>query len=485
MNRGNLSRRGFLRSSLAALGAAGLPAWYGRELLAAEEAGKKKKTGDKIVFGIVGCGDRNSRSYQVYRDGKGVNDLAWVAVCDVDAAHVKFGKEYMKKEGHEVATFKDFRQLNDRSDINAVLVATPDQWHALAAIDAMRKGKDVYCEKPLTLTVEEALAVQKVAKETGRILQTGSQQRTEMGGKFRLAVELIRAGRIGKVEKIECRVGPNEQSPPIPEVPPPDGLDWNFWLGPTPVVPYLTDSKSGRGGHTNCHYDFRWWYQFSGGKMTDWGAHHLDIAQWALDKDGSGPIGVECVEATPPPKEVNRYNCHHDFKIKYTYDNCPEMWALSRGGTAAEDLVDKDGKRAKRKFKDKDGKETEVEFTITGDTNGVLFIGDAGRLFVSREVLYASDPKIISEPLKPGQVTLYPSRPTNHVQNFADCVRSREQPICNPTVGGSSVIVCHIGVIAMRLGKKLKWDPVKHRFDDDHANAMLSRPMRSPWRLDV
>jgi predicted dehydrogenase len=480
MTRGTLSRRGFLQSSLAALGAAGLPAWYARDLIAAEEVGKKKST-DKIVFGIIGAGNKGSRSYQVYGDSKHVKDLAWAAICDVDAEHVKFGKEYMKKEGHDVATFSDFRQLNDRSDINAVLVATPDHWHALAAIDAMRKGKDVYCEKPLTLTVEESLAVQKVAKETGRILQTGSQQRTEMDHKFRLAVELVRAGRIGAMKRIECRIGVNPQSKPIPEVKPvPAGLDWNFWLGQTPETPYLSSGKDGRYGETNCHYDFRWWYQYSGGKMTDWGAHHLDIAQWALGKDGSGPIGVQRVSATPPATEPNRYNCHEHFKVKYVYDNCPEVFAMDGGGTDANQLVDKDGKRLKNKKGE--------EYKVTGDTNGVLMIGETGTIFVSREVLYASDSKIISEPLKSSEaVTLYPTRPTNHVQNFADCVRSREQPICNPTVGGGSVIVCHIGTIALRLGKdkKLKWDPIAHRFDDAEANAMLSRQMRAPWRLDV
>jgi predicted dehydrogenase len=470
MNRGNLSRRGFLQSSLAALGAAGLPAWYASELVAAEEVGKKKSS-DKIVFGIVGCGGKNSRSYQVYSDSKGVKDLAWAAVCDVDAQHVAFGKERLKKDGHEVEGHRDYRQLNDRKDINCVLVATPDHWHALVAIDAMRKGKDVYCEKPLTLTVEESLAVQKVAKETGRILQTGSQQRTEMGSKFRLAVELVRAGRIGNIKRIECRIGSNPQSGVIPEVKPPEGLDWNFWLGQTPETPYLTTDKSGRGGQTNCHYDFRWWYQYSGGKMTDWGAHHLDVAQWALNKDGSGPIAVERVSATEPAHDPHRYNCHEDFKIKYVYDNCPEVWALSKGGTAIDKLEDKDGKPRK----------------ITGDTNGVLLIGENGTIFVGRGELYANDAKLISEPLKSGEVSVYPSRPTNQVQNFVDCVHSREQPICNPTVGGSSVIVCHIGTIALRLGKnkQYKWDPSAHKFDDAEANAMLSRQMRAPWRLDV
>jgi predicted dehydrogenase len=476
MNRGNFSRRGFLQSSIGALGALGLPAWYARQVIAADAVVRKPQS-DKIVFGVVGMGSPQSRSMGVYGASKSVSDLRWVAVCDVDAKHVGRAKEFMKKEGHDCEAYRDFRQLNDRKDITAVLVATPDHWHALVAIDAMRKGKDVYCEKPLTLTVEEALAVQKVAKETGRILQTGSQQRTEMAGRFRLAAEIVRAGRLGKLKRIECRIGDNPQSGPIPEVKPPEGLDWDFWLGPTPKVPYLTNGKDGRNGETNCHYDFRWWYQYSGGKMTDWGAHHLDNAQWALGKDGSGPIAVELVSATPPAKEPNRYNCHKDFKIKYVYDNCPEVYALSGNGTDPGVLVDKDGNAPKGK----DGQPR----SVGASENGVLYVGDVGTLFVSRGHLLASDKWLIAEPMKPGQVELYPSRPTNHMQNFADCVRSRERPICDPIVGGSSVIVCHIGTIALRTGKKLKWDSEKHRFDDAEANAMLSRSMRAPWRLDV
>jgi predicted dehydrogenase len=490
MNRGNLSRRGFLQASLTALGAAGLPAWYARGLIAAEEAaaGKKAGSNDKIVLGIIGCGSPNNditggRSNQVYRTTKGIKDLKWVAVCDVDARHAKNAKEYLKKDGHDATTHRDFREVNDNKDINAVLIATPDHWHALIAIDAMRKGKDVYCEKPLTLTVEEALALMKVAKETGRVLQTGSQQRTEFGHKFRLAAELVRNGRIGKVKWIECRIGDNPTSGPIPETRVPEGLDWDLWLGPTAKVPYRSTGSEGRYGKTNCHYDFRWWYEYSGGKMTDWGAHHLDIAQAALGMDGGGPVAVELVEATAPYAAGDGYNCHRDFKVKYTYPGGAEVYAMSRHGTnPAKELRDKDGKLFV--FRRRANGE-EVTYKVNGDSNGLLIEGEKGTIFVSREVLYADDPKLLNEPLKPDAVPLYPTRPTNHFQNFVDCVKSREQPICNPTVGGGSVIICHIGTIALRSGKKLKWDPSAHKFDDATANAMLGRPMRAPWKLDV
>ncbi len=455
MNKGNLSRRGFLTRSLAALSAAGVPAWYGQQILAAaalQEAQAKKPVAasDRITMGVIGIGSPQSRALGVYNDTKKFKQVQFVSDCDVDARHLSRAADILKKDGYSVTAHKDYRQLLDNKDLDAVLVATPDHWHALNAIDAMRKGKDVYCEKPLTLTVQEALAMQKVAKETGKIVQTGSQQRTEFGGRFRLAAELVRAGRIGKVSRVECRIGSNPISGLIPEAPVPEGLDWNFWLGPCPMVPYLEKKRDKGIPLTNCHYEFRWWYEYSGGKMTDWGAHHLDIAQWALGMDDSGPVAVEGT-GTTPAKEPNAYNCHPDFEVTYTYPNGTKVLAMSKG------------------------------------ENGVRFEGENGRwIFVSRNKIDASDKGLLEEKL-PADVTskLYPSRPTNHMGNFLDCVKSRQQPICGVDVGAGSVIVCHIGAIALRMGKKLKWDPAKHVFDDAEANKMLGRPMRAPWKLEA
>ncbi|MGL4423433.1 MAG: Gfo/Idh/MocA family protein, partial [Gemmataceae bacterium] len=448
MQRGALSRRGFMNQSIAGLTAMGLPLWYAQQVHADDVAttkvlAKGKGPNDQINLGWVGIGSPSSRAFQVYGTTKGYKNLKHVAVCDVDARHMYFASRRFKDENkNEPDQIKDYRKLNARKDIDVVVVATPDHWHALIAIDAMKQGKDVYCEKPLTLTVEEALAIIKVQKETGRVLQTGSQQRTEMGGKFRLATEIVRSGRLGKIKSIECRIGTNPTSGAIAEAPVPDGLDWDMWLGPTPKVPYRLAN-----GKTNCHYEFRWWQAYSGGKMTDWGAHHIDIAQWCLGMDNSGPVSVEAVSHSEIYSKGDGYDWPAKFHVKHTYANGAIVHVMDGGGTDVDGLVNANGDAKK----------------VSGGENGVMVFGENGTLFVSRGDLRASKKEILAEKLKDSD-SLYPTRGSNHFGNFLECVESRKDPICSAAIGGGSVIICHLGVIALQMGvgKKLTWDPKAH-----------------------
>jgi predicted dehydrogenase len=474
LNRGNFSRRGFMARSVGALVASGLPAWHARDWFgaaaAAAEDNKPTSANEKLNIGVIGVGPRPRRSNDLYNEARKSSQVYFNAVCDVDARHRAYAVDQYAKDGFQVSGHHDFREVTRNPKVDAVIIAVPDHWHAIIAIDALKHGKDVYCEKPLTLTVEEALALKKAVAVTGQVLQTGSQQRTEMGGRFRLATELVRSGRLGTIQTIECRVGSNPTSGPIKAPETPKELDWDLWLGPTAKVPFRLD-----GGKTNCHYEFRWWYEYSGGKMTDWGAHHIDIAQWMLGMDGSGPNAVEVLEAEKPYDKGDGYNCHPTFKVLYNYASGTKLEVSSGNGSSAADLVDAKGEPRK----DKEGHPIKG---IDGGENGLLVIGEKGKLFVSRGLLLASEKEILSEPLKHDPL-LYPTRPTNHMGNFLDCVASRQTPICGVQVGAGSVIVCHIGTIALRTGKKLKWDPKISRFDDAEANAMLSRPRRGGWKI--
>jgi len=451
MNRGNLSRRGFLERSLAALTAgAGLPAWYAQQVLAEEreaEARAARKIGpnDKIVLGAIGIGPPPRRCLDIYHDAVR-HGVRVVAVCNVDRAHLQWEVNHVGTQMKaDVAQYYDFREVLERKDQDGVLIAVPDHWHGLIAIDAMKKGKDVYGENPLALTIAEGQAMAKVARKTGRVFQTGSQQRSE--ARFRLACELVRNGRLGKIKTVETRIGRNPTSPSLPVADVPGELDWDFWLGPTAKVDYVYLKKD-KHEYSRCHYEFRWWYEYSGGKMTDWGAHHNDIAQWGLGMDDSGPVAVEA-EGTARPADPNRYNCHEQFKVTYSYA---------------------DGAR--------------VICTSDGE-NGIKFKGEDGKwIFVDRGHIRASDQKLLHEPLPADHVKLYVSN--DHMGNFLDCMRSRKRPICDVEIGQRSVTVCHIGVISLRTGKKLQWDPAREEFIGDvKANRWLSRPMRAPWKLEV
>jgi predicted dehydrogenase len=427
------NRRQFLTTTLGSA-AAGLATPY----VFTAEAPKPKSKNDRLGIGAVGLRYQGS---VITEKARAHGDI--VAIADVDR-HVR--EQARASFGSTPKIFEDYRGLLDRKDVNVVLIATPDHWHTKIAIDACRAGKDVYVEKPLTLTVDEGKLLCRVAKETGRVVQVGSWQRSDW--RFRLAAEMVRAGRIGKLQKVSCITGPNLSGGPFVERPVPGNLNWNLWQGQTPAVPYIEE---------RCHYTFRWWYEYSGGKITDWGAHDIDIAQWAI---GELPIAFEGTAEIP--KIPNGYNvatsCHST--IRYP------------GGVVLE--VAEKGRQ------------------------GTLFEGDRGRIFVNRGTISGAPvDELKDNPLPRERFKLYdfdnPDRPdragkldaiVNHMANFFECIQTRRQPISDLVSQHRSVSTCHLANIAMRLGRPIKWDPEKQTIvGDAEANTWLSRKQRKGFEV--
>lgn len=366
-----------------------------------------------------------------------------VAICDVDRQMAEKAREQF---GGKADLYEDHRRLLERKDLDAITIGTPDHWHAAMVIDACRAGKDVYVEKPLTLTVDEGKLLMRVVQETGRVIQVGSWQRSDH--RFRLAVELVHQGRIGRLERVEVVLGKNVTGGPFAVTEPPSHLNWDRWQGPTPAVPYIEQ---------RCHYTFRWWYEYSGGQMTDWGAHHLDIAQW-----GIGELPVEVSGQAKHPDVPNGYDVAVDFEAEYKYPSGVVMTVSDTG------------------------------------RNGIMFIGSEGRIFVNRGTISGKPVEDLEQnPLPRESFKLYArdnlSRPermgkldsiVNHMGNFFDCIQTRQTPISDVVSQHQSVTTCHIGNIALRLGRPLKWDPQAERFvGDDEANTWLRREQRSGYEI--
>lgn len=421
-----ISRRRFLTTSTALAAGLGLPAWYLEETLAHAAPRRPLSANDRPRLALIGCGGQGTYDTKLATKFADV-----VAVCDVDERHATVAAHNF--EGAQ--PYHDFRKLLERQDIDAVITATPDHWHTLVNIAALHAGKDVYSEKPLTLTITEGRKLVQVVQETKGILQTGSQQRSD--ARFRLACELVRNGRLGKLHTITTGLPTGPREGPFSPSPVPQGLDWDLWLGQTPKVDYVRE---------RCHNTFRYWYEYSGGMMTDWGAHHNDIAQWGNGTERSGPVEVEgksLVDLIP-----GGYTTASQYHVEYTYANGVKLICKSE----APDNT----------------------------PNGVRFEGSEGWIFVDRGKITASRPELLSDPLPSNAVRLYHS--DNHMGNFFECIRTRKPPICEAEIGHRSVSVCHLGVLSIRLGRKLKWDPAREKFvGDSEANRWLSRPMRAPW----
>ncbi len=418
-----MNRREFLKGSAVAAGAA-----FALPIIVPSSVFGANAPSSRITIGSVGVGNMGGGNMKGFNGKAGCQVIA---VCDVDAERRKKACQTLELDAS--SSYNDFRELLARNDIDAVVVSTPDHWHVPISIAAIRAGKDVYCEKPLTLTIAGGRALANEAKRYGRIVQTGSQQRSS--SHFRLACELVRNGRIGKVQTVRVGIaGNNRECEPIwtPD-PVPEGFDYDMWLGPAPWAPYHSQ---------RCHYQFRFILDYSGGQPTNWGAHHLDIAQWGLGMDDSGPVEIVGDGEFPA---TGLFTTATKVYFEATYAN----------GTK---LICK-----------------------TGGSN-TRFEGTEGWVDVSRGGLKTEPESLKEETIGPDEIHLYESR--DHKQNFLDCVRSRKQPIANAETGHRSSSLCHLGNIAMLLGRKLRWDPQRERFiGDSAANSMVARGMRSPWRL--
>lgn len=452
-NKHQTTRRRFLQG-VAAAGAASVL------LPSANRALGYQSANARPVFATIGL---RNQGWAI--TSKTIPAADFVALADVDAKVLaEFVEKTEKKQGKKPEAYKDYRKILDRKDIDAVMIATPDHWHTKIAVEAMYAGKDVYCEKPLTLTIDEGKLIEKVVKETGRVFQVGTMQRTEIGQRFLLAVALVQAGRIGTVTKVTCGINGMTPSPVIPVAPVPEELDWDFWLGPAPKVDYraLPEIRQGYGGgvplYSNCHYSFRDWHEYSGGKLTDWGAHHVDIACWALGATATGPSKVAPLQYALGCEYKNGYPVVHD---RY---NVATQFTLR---------ADMPG-------------DVEMIITSEGD-NGILFEGTKGRFFVNRgKITGAPVEDLKSNPLPDGAIEkVYGGPiPANHSVNFIESMQSRKQPISDVWSHNRMLEICHLSNIAMRLGRALNWDPVKREIvGDAEANAFLARESRKGYEI--
>lgn len=456
------TRRRFLKSTAVWAAAAHAPLILPDSVWGADAPSRR------IHVGFIGCGNQSTIDVPAFL---GHADCRVVAVCDVNTGsggyrtpeqflgrkpvqeqvNAFYAKQQSSGSYRGCEAYSDFREILARTDIDAVVVVVPDHWHGLMVVAAAEAGKDMYCEKPLSLTVREGQAMVQAVRKHRRILQTGSHYRSSPDA--RRACELVRNGRIGKVQRILTQVaeinavdpGPGWQPMPVPE-----GFDYDFWLGPAPKVPYHKD---------RCLYRFRFNLDYSGGQVTNFGAHSNDLAQWALGMDAGGPVEVEDLGSEwPPPGSLYNTATRTAFRAKYA---------------------------------------SGVELICRTDQPGfgVRFEGSEGWIEYGYQGLKTYPETLKSSALGPNEVHLPRSQPArteesnrfhipDHARNFLDAIKSRQEPVAPVEVGHRSATVCHLGNIAMRLKRRLRWDPVTEQFGgDEEANQMLERPMRAPWRL--
>lgn len=454
-----MKRRKFISNSMtAAAGTIILPTIVPSSVMG------KNPPSDKITIGWIGCGRQGSGDISATMR---FDDAMVVACADVDSKRTAIGKQridgfYAKKTGNNnyanTKTYGDYKELLLDKSIDAVMITTPDHWHSQPAIEAALAGKDIYLEKPTSLTIKEGRQLSDVVRSKKVILQVGTQQRSSV--QWRYAAELVRNGRIGKLHTVKIGLPGDPSGPEAAEMPVPKNLNYDMWLGSTPEVYYTEirvhpqNSINDRPGWLRCE-------QFGAGMITGWGQHHFDSAAWGMDTELTGPISIEAVAQFP---KSGLWDVHGDFMSIAEYKNGITM------------------------------------LTSGGYPNGVRYEGTDGWIFVTRgnytatasdpvvvdanaKALDASDPKILTSVIGPNEIHLYESN--SQQGNWLDCIKSRKDPISPVEIGHRACTVCLITHIAMKLGRKLNWDPDKEMFvNDNEANSMLSRPQRAPYGTD-
>jgi predicted dehydrogenase len=443
MNHRSASRREFLKAT-AASAAAGVAVPY---FTWSQQAFANQAKNDRPRIGCVGVGSMGSGDASQHSH---FGDI--LAVCDVDANHAEKARNAENIGKGKADAYGDYRKVLERKDIDVVSVVTPDHWHVKIAIEALQSGKHVFCQKPLTLTLEENQLIRNACKKYDKqVFFVGTQQRSDRN-LFLRAINIVQKGLLGDIKTITVGINGGDVGGPFKKTTPPPELDWNMWLGQAPKVDYIKE---------RCHYQFRWWYEYSGGKFTDWGAHHVDIATWAIgaDKQGMGPVEIDGTDAKHPvpykdgyPTVDDSYNTSHDFAVKCKYASGVEMIITSRGD------------------------------------NGVLFEGTKGRIFVNRGKITG---KPIEEKWDDGKYTdddvvkLYKGKPyEGHKENFFRCIREGGLPVSDVYSHVQAMATCHLAAIAARLGRAIKWDPQAEKFvGDEQAAALFARKRREGFEI--
>jgi len=450
----SVTRRDFVRGAALAVAA---PTIISSRALGNADA---PAASERLTLGFIGIGKQSSGHLSKH---SGMAASQVVAVCDVHTGRRERAKNTTEKKYERlerkatVEQYVDYHELLARKDIDAVIIGVPDHWHTSIAMSAAMAGKDIYCEKPLTLTIHEAKTLLDTIRGTKRVFQTGSQQRSE--GPFRQACEYIQNGRIGKIKEVWVGVGATSKPCDLPTEPTPEGLEWDMWLGQSPERGWndVICRKASDPGQYPFNPGWRDYREYSGGYVTDWGAHHFDITQWALGMDHSGPV-----EVLPPGNEDDKYGAQ----------------VIYRGSKVGDEiLVTHKNVVWEGEVKGRNGQVRQAK-----QTNGITFIGEDGKIFVNREMIVSEPDTILKEPIHEDEIHYFKS--PGHHEDWMACIKTRNRPIADVEIGARSVTVCHLVNLAYWHHRKMTWDPKKWEFPGDaEANGWRDRERREKYKL--